>query len=242
MRLTSEVRLTLVHPCIGRKRGQAYIKSWQMEPLPPALIAALTPKDVKIRFHDDRMEPVPFDEPADLVAISVETYMACRSYEIATEYRRRGVPVVMGGFHPTLVPGEAARFADSVVVGEAEGVWAELLDDFRSRGLKSQYRSPNRPGLTASRPDRSILRGKRYLPIGLVEAGRGCHFRCEFCAVQTVFSASQTRRPADEVVAEVQEVRKDRRLIFFVDDNVTSNLGQAKELLRALVPLKLRWV
>ena len=235
-------RLTLVHPCIGRRPGQPYIRTWQMEPLPPALIAGLTPPDVEVRFHDDRMEAVPFDEPADLVAISVETYTARRAYQIASEYRRRGVPVVMGGFHASLCPEEVARFAESVVVGEAETLWPQVLDDFRHGRPQKTYRAERRPALAGIRPDRGIFRGKRYLPVGLVEAGRGCHFRCEFCAVQTVFSASQTRRPADEVVAEVQEVRKDRRLIFFVDDNVTSNLGQAKELLRALVPLKLRWV
>src|SRR5262249_14245526 len=93
------VRLTLVHPCIGRRRGQPSIRTWQMEPLPPALIAGLTPPDVDLRFYDDRMEDVPFDEPTDLVALSVETYTAKRAYQIASEYRRRGVPVVMGGFH-----------------------------------------------------------------------------------------------------------------------------------------------
>ena len=92
----SRFRLTLIHPCIGRRVGQAYIKSWQMEPLPPATIAGLTPKDVDVRFYDDRMEDIPFDQATDLVAISVETYTARRSYQIATEYRKRGVPVVMG--------------------------------------------------------------------------------------------------------------------------------------------------
>ena len=92
------------------------------------------------------------------------------------------------------------------------------------------------------RPDRSIFRGKRYLPIGLVEAGRGCHFKCDFCAVQTVFSSSQTRRPADEIVAEIAAIKKGKKLFFFVDDNITSNFAQAKEFLRELIPLGIRWV
>ncbi|MBL8169896.1 MAG: B12-binding domain-containing radical SAM protein, partial [Acidobacteria bacterium] len=96
------MRLTFVHPCIGRRTGEPYIRAWQMEPLAPATLAGLTPQDVEIRFYDDRMERIPFDEPTDLVALSVETYTAKRSYQIASEYRRRGVPVVMGGFHPTL--------------------------------------------------------------------------------------------------------------------------------------------
>ena len=236
------MRLTLVHPCIGRRRGQRYIRTWQMEPLPPALIAGLTPPEVEVRFYDDRMEAVPFDEPTDLVALSVETYTAKRAYQIATEYRRRGVPVVMGGFHASLCPDEVERHAESVVVGEAEALWREVLDDYRHGRPRKRYRAERRPSLKGVKPDRRIFRGKRYLPIGLVEAGRGCHFRCEFCAVQTMFGATQTRRPADEIVAEVAGIKHDKRLLFFVDDNITSNLAQAKEFLRALIPLKVRWV
>jgi len=213
-----------------------------MEPLPPATIAGLTPNDVDIRFYDDRMERIPYDEPTDLVAISVETYTARRSYQIASEYRRRGVPVVMGGFHPTLCPDEVSEYAESVVVGEAEESWPRLIDDFRRGCMERMYRATGRPSLRSVRPDRRIFRGKRYLPIGLVEAGRGCHFRCDFCAVQTVFKQTQTRRPLDEVIAEVASLRQSRRLFFFVDDNITSNLAEAKEFLRALATLNVRWV
>ena len=100
------MRLTLVHPAIGRRPGVDYMRTWQMEPLPIAVLAALTPSDVEIAFHDDRMEAIPFDRPTDLVAIPIETYTAKRAYQIASEYRRRGVPVVMGGFHATLMTEE----------------------------------------------------------------------------------------------------------------------------------------
>jgi len=236
------MRLTLIHPCIGRRRGERYIRSWQMEPLPPATVAGLTPAGVDVRFYDDRMEAIPYDEPTDLVALSVETYTAKRAYQIASAYRRRGVPVVMGGFHATLCPDEVACYAEAVVVGEAETVWPEVIDDARHGRLRRRYQAAARPSLAQVRPDRRIFAGKRYLPIGLVEAGRGCHFRCDFCAVQAMFGHTQTRRPIDGVLAEVAALRQTRRLFFFVDDNITSNLAQAKEWLRALAPLGIRWV
>jgi radical SAM superfamily enzyme YgiQ (UPF0313 family) len=236
------MRLTIVHPCIGRKPRQKYIRTWQMEALPAATLAGLTPKDVKVRFYDDRMEQIPFDEPADLVAISVETYTAKRAYQIATEYRKRRVPVVMGGFHATLCPDEVAQYAESVVCGEAELLWPRVIDDARHGRLEKFYRQNGRPSLAELKPDRSIFRGKRYLPIGLIESGRGCHFRCDFCAVQTVFKASQTRRPIDRIIAEIESLKHERKLFFFVDDNITSNMAEAKEFFRALIPLRIRWV
>lgn len=213
-----------------------------MEPLPAATIAGLTPEGIDIQFYDDRMEIIPFDEPTDLVAISVETYTAKRAYQIATEYRKRGIPVVMGGFHATLRPQEVSQYAESVVSGEAETIWPLLIDDFRHGKLEKFYRPTARPSLSGLKPDRSIFRGKRYLPIGLVEAGRGCHFKCEFCAVQSVFDSTQTRRPADETIAEIESLKRDKKLFFFVDDNITSNMDQAKEFFRALIPLRIRWV
>ena len=236
------MKLTIIHPCIGRRPGQKYIRNWQMEALPAATIAGLTPKDVEVRFYDDRMEAIPYDEKTDLVAISIETYTAKRAYQIATEYRRRRVPVVMGGFHATLCPDEAAQYAEAVVCGEAETVWPQVIDDARHGKLEKFYRGAGRPSLAQLKPDRSIFRGKRYLPIGLVEAGRGCHFKCDFCAVQTVFNSTQTRRPADAIVSEIEQARGNRKLFFFVDDNITSNLAQAKEFFRALIPLRIRWV
>ena len=149
----------------------------------------------------------------------------------------------MGGFHATLCPDEVAQYAEAVVVGEAEALWPRLIDDFRhgAHGARSTARAARRrsPGL---RPDRRIFRGKRYLPIGLVEAGRGCHFQCDFCAVQTVFGA---RRPAGRSTRSSPRSRRSAtasKLFFFVDDNITSNLAQAKEFFRALAPLGIRWV
>ena len=237
------LRLTLIHPCVGRWAGdKRYIRSWQMEPLAPAVLAGLTPAGVDIRFYDDRLEAIPFDEATDIVAISIETYTARRAYQIATEYRQRGVTVVLGGFHATLCPDEASLYADAVIIGEAEGQWETVIDDARHGTLQRFYQQEHRPDLSLTRLDRGIFAGKRYLPITLIEAGRGCHFRCEFCAVQSYFDATQTRRPVDHILEEVAQTRKRGNFYFFVDDNITSNFDDAKELYRQLARNKIRWV
>ena len=200
------MHLTLIHPSVGRRPGERYIGTWQMEPLPCATIAGLPHEGVTTSFFDDRMEAIPYDRPTDLVAISIETYTAKRSYQIASEYRRRGVPVVMGGFHATLCPDEVAGYAETVIVGEAEKLWPEVIDDARHKTLKKFYRSASRPALSGLTPDRSIFRGKRYLPIGLVEWGRGCPCGCDFCSIQTAFHQSRTCRPTDEVLEEGRQV------------------------------------
>src|ERR1043165_670162 len=135
------MRLTLVHPAIGRKPGVNYMRTWQMEPLPIAALAGLTPPDVAMTFFDDRMEAIDFDAPADLVAIPVETYTAKRAYQIASEFRRRRVPVIMGGFHATLMTEEVAEYAEAVVIGEAEDIWANVIDDARAGRLRRIYQS-----------------------------------------------------------------------------------------------------
>lgn len=241
MSTSRPLRLTLVHPAIGHRAGEPYIETWQMESLPIAVLTGLTPPDVQLRFHDDRLEAIPFDEPTDAVAIPVETYTAARAYQIASEYRRRGVPVVMGGFHATLMPDEVARHAEAVVTGEAEAVWAEVVDDLRHGRLQPRYHGERRP-LAHTRVDRRLFAGKRYLPIGLVETGRGCKFPCEFCAIQTFYGRTVRTRPVDEVVRELSALKPHKRLFFFVDDNFAGDMKAGRELLPALAPLKLRWI
>jgi radical SAM superfamily enzyme YgiQ (UPF0313 family) len=129
-----------------------------------------------------------------------------------------------------------------LVVGEAEKLWPNVIDDFRHGKLERIYRQRGRPSLDGVRADRSIFGGKRYLPVTLIEAGRGCHFRCDFCAIQAYFNSTQVRRPIDTILAEIEATRARTKLYFFVDDNITSNMDEAKEFYRALAALKIRWV
>ncbi|MBI5508544.1 MAG: B12-binding domain-containing radical SAM protein [Deltaproteobacteria bacterium] len=233
------MRLTLIQPAMGHDGGH-YVRSWQMEPLSIATLASITPKGHEITFIDDRLEPIPYDAPADLVAITVETYTALRAYQIAAEYRARDVKVVMGGYHPTLVPDEAETHADAIVIGDAEYVWRELLADAAKGTLAKRYVSrPNGTTVSAA-PDRSIFAGKRYLPLGLVESGRGCRFACDFCAVTAFSQAKYRTRSPVEVAQEIE--RAGYKRVFIVDDNLTADPARAKALLRELAPLKIQWV
>ena len=126
------MKLTLIKPNIGRREHSLYVDEGRMEPLPLGILAALTPPDVEVVLYDDRMEPIPYDEPTDLVGITVETFTARRAYEISAEYRARGVKVVMGGMHAKLIPEEVAQHCDSVIVGDAEPVWAGMIADFQA--------------------------------------------------------------------------------------------------------------
>ncbi|NQZ69427.1 MAG: B12-binding domain-containing radical SAM protein [Lentisphaeria bacterium] len=213
-----------------------------MEPLPPAYLAALVPDDWKIAFHDDRMESIPYDEQTDIVAISIETYTAKRCYQIATEYRKRGVPVVMGGFHATLAPQEVTQYADAIVIGEAEETFPKLLADFKAGRMQIKYVAPKNKKLGFLRPKRSIYIGKNYLDLGLIEASRGCKFQCEFCAITSYFEATHRHRPIDVLLAEIEEMKPHKKLFFFVDDNIVSSPDFAKAFYKELAPLKIRWI
>ncbi len=234
------MRLTLIYPAVGRKEGRPYVRAWQMQPLSMALLASITPPDVEVRFHDDRVEDIPFDEPTDLVAISVETFTALRAYKIARAFRARGVPVVLGGYHVTLLQEEARREADAIVVGDAEPVWPRLLADARRRRLEPVYRGLGRRVLSGLRPRREIFAGKRYQNITLVEFARGCNFKCDFCSITAFHDANQNHRPAHEVAEEMAATGSKR--FFIVDDNIVSQPAQVRELCRELVPLKVGWV
>ncbi len=205
------------------------------------VLAGLTPPDVEVVLHDDRMEPIPYDDPTDLVAITVETYTARRAYEIAEEYRSRGVPVILGGMHVALLPDEAMQHADSIFIGDAETGWAQVIEDARHKKLQAKYFAP--PGIAqigGIQPRRDLYKGKSYLPISLMQFSRGCRFACSFCAVSQYFDKKHHLRRIDEVVAEI--ANQERKFLFFIDDNIASNRVALKELCHALIPLKIGWI
>jgi len=209
-------------------------------PLILPLLAGLTPRDVDVRLIDESIEKTDINTPADWVAITCMTASAPRAYELADAFRKRGIPVVMGGIHPTVMPDEASAHADAIVVGEAEPVWQEIIQDIAGNRLKPRYENfgmANLEGMPL--PRRDLLRGEHYLTVNVVQTARGCPNDCSFCCVSAVFGRRYRFRPITEVV---EEVRSLRGWVGFVDDNIVGHARRAKELFEALIPLKIRWV
>jgi radical SAM superfamily enzyme YgiQ (UPF0313 family) len=207
------------------------------------LLAALSPTDAEISFTDDLLTPIDLEKDlkeVDLVGITVLSKTAPRAYEIADTYRKKGIPVVLGGIHPTALPEEAKLHADSVVIGEAEDVWPHLIEDARMKNLKPFYRQEGYTELSKiPAPRRDILPRRGYFPLDVVQVTRGCPFRCEFCTVQKFFGETYRFRPISHVVEEVR--RLPHRWMMFNDDNIIGNPSYSKELLKALIPLKKKW-
>lgn len=233
------MRVTLIRPSFGHAKGKSYDSPARMEPLALGILAALTPRGVRLTVIDERIEPIDFNAPTDLVALSVCSFSAKRAYEIAQRFRRRSIPVVMGGFHPTLMPDEAAEHADVVALGDAEPIWPEILADFMRGKLEPRYGSAGPPRTPAMAPDRSVFAGKDYLPLRLVQFSRGCPRHCEFCSVRSFYGGAHTCRPLHDVVHELRSL--DCRRVFLVDDNLAGDMSRLRQLLEAIVPLKLRW-
>ena len=234
------MKITFIKPNIGRREHSLYIDQGRMEPLMLGVLAGLTPPDVEVILYDDRMEVIPYDEQTDLVAITVETYTARRAYEIAAEYRQRGVPVILGGMHPTLLPEEAMQHADSIFLGDAETLWLQVVEDARLDKLQKRYQGPPGIGqLGGIMPRRDIFKGKGYLPMALMQYSRGCRYTCSFCAVSQYFDKKHYIRHIDEVLKEIAE--QERKFVFFVDDNIASDKKALKALCRELIPIKLKW-
>ncbi len=209
-------------------------------PLNLATLAALTPPEHEVAIDDGCLGPVEANRSADLVAITAMTAQAPAAYALADQYRARGIPVVLGGIHPSMCPDEAAKHADAVVLGEADILWPDLVQDFAHGRMKSRYRDPVPVDLAkVVLPRRDLLDPKGYVIFNSVQTTRGCPFDCNFCSVTTMSGLKYRFRPVEKVVEEVKAL--DGRFIYFVDDNIIGTPRRAKELFKAFRPLNLLW-
>jgi radical SAM superfamily enzyme YgiQ (UPF0313 family) len=204
-------------------------------------IAGLTPSSWDVEILDARATPVDFNRKVDLVGITAFTAEAPSAYGIADGFRKTGVPVVMGGVHASALPEEALKHVDSVVLGEAELVWKELLRDVERGALKPVYHSEALPDMVGMpTPRRDLLDRKMYVSaFNTIQGTRGCPFDCEYCSVTAFFGRRFRTRPIAEVIDEIRGF--DTKDFFFVDDNIIGKVKYAKELFRALMPLKRTW-
>jgi len=234
------VRILFVKPNMGLVEGRPYHDRGRMEPLTFAVLAGYTPAGHEVQLCDDRFEPVPYSGGWDLVAINTEIFTARRAYEIADRFRAQGVPVVLGGCHASLAPTEAAAHADAVALGDSDAAWAQIVSDVELGRLQPRYAAGAAgPRWQCAPPRWDLFAGKSYLPVALTQFGRGCQNACEYCTTGNLYRGARSHREPAELVAELRA--RDRRMVFFVDDNLVADRDAAKRLFRALIPLRLRW-
>jgi radical SAM superfamily enzyme YgiQ (UPF0313 family) len=213
----------------------------------PTLIS-LTPEEHEIRVFDENIEKIDYSWPADLAGICVRTQFALRAYEISQEYGKRGVKTVLGGIHPSMCPEEAMQHCDSVVVGEAEGVWPTVLLDAENGQLKKLYRANGLADLQAYPiPTRSSLSRDRYF-MDILQTTKGCPFHCEFCSVYAFDGQKIRHKTIDQVIREIEDINstrskyKQKKAIFIADDNIIADRNYARELFQALKQHNINWM
>ncbi len=226
------------HPFISH--SQKVIKTIWFARLTLTTLAALTPPDIDVRITDENVEPIDFEEDVDLVGVTGMVMHASRAYQIAQRFRERGIPVVMGGPHASSRPSEAKEHVDAVVIGEAENVWKDLIDDFKKGHLKPFYKADAFCSMEGIPPPRlDLLRKDAYMTVNCVQTTRGCPHQCDFCHVTHFFGKTYRCRPIEEVIEEVKHLEGE--FTVFVDDNIAGNRQYARELFTRLKPLKKRW-
>lgn len=216
-------------------------KTNHIPPLSLMYIAAVTPNDIDINIIDERFENIDYNKNVDLVGISVVTRSANRAYHLAKKYRQRGVKVVLGGIHPSVMTNEALQYADSVVQGEGEAIWPKLLNDFKMGNLKQIYKNKS-PVLFNELPfpRRDIFKPHyKYLTEKVLTATRGCPRSCIFCSVGSSMGKKYRTRDINNVISEIKSISGN--IIYFADENLGVDIEYAKNLFNALIPLRIKW-
>lgn len=214
-----------------------YESSDAMKPLLFGIIKSLTPSRHEIDFIDERAEKLPEKIDSDIIAFSVETFTAKRAYILARKYKNDKNIIVMGGFHASVMSDEMLEYADSVIIGDAEGAWGEFLSDCESGFPKRKYYSGEDCSISALQTDERVYK-HRYYNIGVYQISRGCKFNCDFCSIKTMYKQVRSKPP--KVVAE-ELSRMREKIIFFADDNIFADKRAALALFKAIAPLKKRW-
>jgi radical SAM superfamily enzyme YgiQ (UPF0313 family) len=239
------MRILLIMPDahMHKLRLGPFVRSMREAPLTLTTLAALAPEapDLDLKLVDGSVDPVPLDFPADLVGISVITGCAPSAYAMARHFRQRGIKVVLGGVHVSVLPGEAMEHADSIVVGRGETAWPRLLADFRRGCLKRVYREEPLTGdvlADVPAPRRNLQRASGYMMPNTVQATRGCRRTCDFCTVPAVWPRF-LKRPVADVIRDIRRIPG--RIVAFNDVSLVDDAEYAKELFTTMLPLRKKW-
>lgn len=210
-----------------------------------AILAALTPPEHRVTIIDETFAPDNFDEEVDLVGITVMSELALRAYNVADSYRKKGVKVVMGGIHPTILPNEAIQHCDAVVIGEAEDIWQNVLKDVEQNNLQKFYTSNKLTDINnLPMPNWKIypqLSYHSYTPTVItLESSRGCAYSCEFCSIAMIYGKKYRVKVVDKVIDEINNANCEN--LFFVDDALGLNRSEFIKLMNEMIPLNKKWV
>lgn len=212
-------KILLINPAY-KESLHTNIKVLAIPPLNLAIIARYTPEHYEVSIIDEAITDIDFDAQVDLVGITCMTPLAPRAYEISARFRERGIPVVMGGIHVSQMSQEARNYADSVVVGEGENIWQQVLEDFEKGKLQQVYTVTERPDISNQpSPRRDLLTGKYF--VDTVQTSRGCPFNCNFCSVTAFNGAKYRLRNIDNVIEEINSIKS--KNIFIIDDNIVGS-------------------
>jgi radical SAM superfamily enzyme YgiQ (UPF0313 family) len=258
------MKILLISPERRRKKEEAFLFRLSFLNLP--YVAAVTPPDIEVKIIDEAFEEVNFDERVDLVGLTAQTPVAPRAYQIAAEFKKRGIPVVMGGVHVSMLPQEALQHVDAVVIGEAEEIWPNLIQDLRKGQLGRIYvGSEFVDSSKLPLPRRELLNEKFYFPLKLLETTRGCPHHCDFCGVSRFFGFRYRNRPIGDIDRELKALfpegsvmnaiptkilslfSKDlpyflkRRLLYIIDSNIAGDKRFCLDLLSLLKDYDLLW-
>jgi radical SAM superfamily enzyme YgiQ (UPF0313 family) len=231
------MKLLLISPCKDPSFRRS--KFVLIPQLALHVIAGLTPEEHEVKIVEEEIEDINIDEECDLVGLTCMTANAPRAYHLAHQFRKRGKKVVLGGIHPTILPDEALQHADSVVIGEVEGVWRQLLDDFAAGKLRERYHKAY-PVLNEFIDLRTrIQTRKRLFDVVPVMTTRGCPWGCDFCCVHDIYGRKIRHIPVENVVRDI--VSSGRKFFLFLDDNIVGDPVYAKNLFKAIKPLSIKW-
>ena len=238
-------KLLLIQPSPYEKEGKVIKKKkLYFTGLALPLLAALTPDDWETELIYEVIEDVPFDTDADLIGVSTMGHGVIRSIDIAKEYRRRGKTVILGGYMASIMPEEAVKYCDSLIIGDAELVWQQMLSDFENGKLKKTYEKPLEGNwYSTPSPRFDLLEGKNLGDFLPVQAGRGCPNSCSFCSVSCLYSGRYVKRPLPEVIRDIEQIKSlGYKKILLLDDNIFSDKKYLDSLLDTLIKLDISWM